>query len=179
VLAAWIDLLKRVVNSRLVLFGEPGGHRRAAWESFRRAGLDPNRLLFAGFVPSRQYLEQYHHIDIALDPFPYPGGTTTFDALWMGVPVVSLAGRTAASRAGLSILSNLGLAELAGFSIEEYQTIAATLAADLRGLSELRRTLRDRMKTSPLMDAPRFARDVENAFRQMWRTWCVGRAARA
>ena len=121
------------------------------------------------FYPAREYVEQYRHIDIALDPFPYPGGTTTFDALWMGVPVVSLAGKTAVSRRGLSILGNIGLPELVATSIEQYHVaIAAGLASALPRLAELRSGLRDRMKRSPLMDAPRFARDVEGAFDQMW-----------
>ena len=177
--AAWIDLLKRVPNSRLVLFAEPGEHRTRAWELFREAGLDPKRLWFSGFLASRQYLEQYQHIDIALDPFPYPGGTTTFDALWMGVPVVSLAGETAVSRAGLSILTNVGLEELVATNTEQYVAIAAGLANDLPRLATLRSSLRARMKNSPLMDGPRYARDVERAFEQMWRNWCESGVSRA
>jgi predicted O-linked N-acetylglucosamine transferase (SPINDLY family) len=177
--AAWIDLLKKVPNSRLVLFAEPGEHRTRAWQLFREAELDPERLWFTGFLPAREYVEQYRHIDIALDPFPYPGGTTTFDALWMGVPVVSLAGETAVSRAGLSILSNIGLPELVATSIEQYVAIAAGLASALPRLAELRSGLRDRMKRSPLMDAPRFARDVEGAFDQMWERWCQSGTASA
>jgi protein O-GlcNAc transferase len=170
--AAWLALLKKAPNSRLILFAEPGEHRTRAWNLFREAGLDPQRLWFSGFLPAQEYLRQYQHVDIALDPFPYPGGTTTFDALWMGVPVVSLAGETAVSRAGLSILSNLGLPELVASTVDRYVEIAAELATDLPRLMQLRSSLRARMKSSPLMDGPRFARDVEAAFRQMWRTWC-------
>jgi predicted O-linked N-acetylglucosamine transferase (SPINDLY family) len=104
---------------------------------------------------------------------PYNGITTTCDALWMGVPVMSIVGRTAAGRAGLSQLSTLGLPELVAFSDEDFVTIAAQLAADLPRLGELRRTLRERMISSPLMDGRRFARGVEAAYRSMWRRWCA------
>jgi protein O-GlcNAc transferase len=115
------------------------------------------------------YFEMYHSIDIALDTHPYGGGTTTCDALWMGVPVMSLVGKTAVGRAGLSILSNVGLPEQVARSDEEYVRIAAALATDLPRLAHLRSTLRQRMQASPLMDAPRFARNMEAAYRQMWR----------
>src|ERR1700689_362610 len=97
-----------------------------------------------------EYFQLYHCIDVALDPFPYGGGTTTCDALWMGVPVVSLAGRTAVGRGGLSILSNVGLADLVAYDIEQYVSIARRLASDLPRLNALRQGLRDRMRNSPL-----------------------------
>ena len=106
------------------------------------------------------------------DPFPYNGHTTSLDALWMGVPVVSLAGQRAVSRAGLSQLTNLGLPELVAFSENEYVEIATRLAGDLPRLTELRRTLRARMESSVLMDAEQFARGIEAAYRTMWRQWC-------
>jgi predicted O-linked N-acetylglucosamine transferase (SPINDLY family) len=112
-------------------------------------------------------------VDIVLDTFPYNGHTTSLDALWMGVPVVSLAGNAPVSRAGLSQLSNLGLPELVARSESEYVTIAERLAADLPRLAELRATLRPRMQASPLMDASRFARNVEAAYRSMWERWCA------
>lgn len=107
-----------------------------------------------------------------LDPFPYNGHTTSLDALWMGVPVVSLAGGPIVSRAGLSQLSNLGLQELVAFSEDDYVKIAARLARDLPRLEELRATLRSRMETSVLMDGKHFARGIESAYRAMWRRWC-------
>ena len=118
------------------------------------------------------YFQRYQSIDIALDTFPFGGGTTTCNALWMGVPVVSLAGRTAVGRAGLSILSNVGLPELVANTPEQYMRLAVRLANDLPRLKDLRSTLRARMQASPLMDAPRFARNIEAAYRQMWRNWC-------
>ena len=109
--------------------------------------------------------------------FPYHGTTMTCEALWMGVPVVALAGKTHASRVGVSLLTNVGLPELIASSPEEYITIAARRAADTARLTELRATLREKMKASPLMDAPRFARNVEAAYREMWRAWCAKRTA--
>ncbi len=138
-----------------------------------REGVEPARVQFTGFLGAEAYFHHYRRIDIALDTFPYGGGTTTCDALWMGVPVVSLAGKTAVGRGGLSILSNIGLPELAAGTEDEYVRLASELAADLPRLGNLRSTLRQRMKQSPLMDAPRFTRNVEAAYRQMWRKWCA------
>ena len=123
-------------------------------------------------MPMRQYLEQYRQVDIALDPFPYGGGTTTCDALWMGVPVISLAGDRAGSRTGVSLLSNVGLTDFIADSPGQYSAIAAKWAANLPALSTLRNTLRQRMLASPLMDSKTFAADVESAYRAMWQTWC-------
>ena len=136
-------------------------------------GIAPEQVVFVDFKPTVEYFATYQRIDVALDPFPYGGGTTTCDALWMGVPVVSLAGQTAVGRSGLSILSNVGLPELVARDPEQYVRIAAELAEDLPRLSNLRATLRQRMQSSRLMDAPRFARNVEAAYREMWKRWCV------
>ena len=120
----------------------------------------------------------YNRIDIALDPFPWAGGTTTCDALYMGVPVVSLVGEKAVSRGGLSILSNVGLPKLAVTTGDEYVNVCQSLASDLPALAELRRGLRQRMQTSPLMDGPSFARDVESQYRRMWHKWCLSASPR-
>lgn len=175
----WRRLLMRVPDSRLVLYCDEGSHRQIvrdylAWEDLDAAceEFDPTRLEFVARAILAEYFDRYQTIDIALDPFPYGGGTTTCDALWMGVPVVSLAGPTAVSRAGLSILSNAGLSELAAQTPEQYVHIAADLAADLPRLAALRSTIRSGMRESPLMDAPRFVRNLENAYRQMWIAWC-------
>jgi predicted O-linked N-acetylglucosamine transferase (SPINDLY family) len=173
VLAAWAALLREMPNSRLLLHAHEGSHRERLQQRLQREGIEPTRVRFAGMKPVREYFDLYSQIDIALDTFPYCGGTTTCDALWMGVPVVSLIGKTAVGRAGLSILSNIGLPELVARSEDEYVRIATELASDLPRLSELRSTLRQRMQQSPLMDAPRFARNVEAAYRQMWRNWCA------
>jgi len=128
---------------------------------------------FFELLPREAYLELYRRVDIVLDPFPYNGHTTSLDALWMGVPVVSLAGQKAVSRAGLSQLSNLGLADLVAYSKDDYVAIATRLAQDSPRRAELRSTLRERMQVSPLMDATRFARGIESAYRTMWRCWCA------
>src|SRR5207249_4132197 len=117
--------------------------------------------------PRPEYLMHYHQIDVALDTLPYNGHTTSLDSFWMGVPVVTMVGKTIVGRAGLSQLSNLGLTELIAETPEQFVRIAAELAADLPRLSLLRATLRQRMQTSPLMDGPRFTRNIESAYRGM------------
>jgi predicted O-linked N-acetylglucosamine transferase (SPINDLY family) len=178
-LGAWAKLLRAVPNSQLLLCANKGSHRERLQQQLQREGIEPNRVRFTGRVPLRDYFRLYHGIDIALDTFPYAGGTTTCDALWMGVPVVSLVGRTGVSRGGLSILSNVGLPELVARSEEQYVRIANELADNLPHLSQLRSTLRQRMEQSPLMDAPQFARDLEAAYRRMWHTWCETASAKS
>jgi predicted O-linked N-acetylglucosamine transferase (SPINDLY family) len=172
VLGAWIQLLQNVPKSQLLLHVNDGSHRQRVRDRLQREGIDPARLRFAGFMPTRQYFELYRMIDLGLDTFPYAGGTTTCDALWMGVPVISLAGKTGVGRGGVSILSNIGLPDLIAGSPEMYVHLAGELAGDLARLSNLRSTLRQRMEQSPLMDGRRFAANVEAAYRGMWRTWC-------
>jgi predicted O-linked N-acetylglucosamine transferase (SPINDLY family) len=110
-----------------------------------------------------------------LDPLPYNGHTTSLDAFWMGVPSITLIGKTVVGRAGWSQLCNLGLPELAARTPEEYVSIAGKLAADLPRLQELRAGMRERLRTSAIMDGKRFARSMEQAFRQIWRKWCQER----
>ena len=110
----------------------------------------------------------YHRIDLSLDPIPYNGHTTSLDGFWMGVPTVTLLGRTVVGRAGWSQLCNLGLKELAARTPEEFVQIATDLAGDLARLAEVRASLRQRMEASPLMNGRLFARHMESAFRQMW-----------
>jgi protein O-GlcNAc transferase len=117
-------------------------------------------------------LELYHEIDVGLDTFPYTGQTTSLDAFWLGVPVITLVGNTAVARAGRSLLENLGLPELVAATPEQFVRIASQLAGDLPRLEALRAGLRDRLRQSPLMGAPRFARSMEAAFRTMWQRWC-------
>jgi predicted O-linked N-acetylglucosamine transferase (SPINDLY family) len=111
-------------------------------------------------------------MDIALDTFPYNGTTTTCEALWMGVPVVALAGDSHAGRVGVSILTQMGLTDFIAGTPGDYVQIAVDLANDPVRRSELRRTLRPLMAASPLCDAKAFARDVEDAYRKVWRKWC-------
>ena len=172
-LKLWAQALGKTADSRLILLSRAGSHRQRTLELLAREGVERRRVEFVDFRPRREYLGIYHRLDIALDTFPYNGHTTSLDALWMGVPVVSLAGQTPVSRAGLSQLSNLGLPELIAHSEEDYVRIAVALAGDLPRLAALRATLRARLQASPLMDAPRFARQVEQAYREMWRAWCA------
>jgi predicted O-linked N-acetylglucosamine transferase (SPINDLY family) len=171
----WAQILQGVPRSRLIIHSDPGTHLDSVRERFAGKGISPDRLEFAGLQPWPKYVRTYSRIDIALDPLPWGGGITTCDALWMGVPVVSLVGRTAVGRGGASILANIGQPELIAQTPEQYVRIATDLAGNLPRLSELRRTLRPRMQASPLMDAPRFARNIEAAYRQMWRNWCAQR----
>ncbi len=138
-----------------------------------REKIDPNRITFHGFLAAAEYFGLYRQIDIGLDSFPYAGGTTTCDAMWMGVPIITLAGKTAVGRAGVSLLSNVGLTHCIAQTTDQYVNLAAELAGDLPRLAELRKSLRARMRESPLMDGPVFAGGVENAYRQMWRNWCA------
>jgi predicted O-linked N-acetylglucosamine transferase (SPINDLY family) len=149
-----------------------GNHRQRVAQFLAKEGIEAHRVEFITPCARQQYVGLYRGLDIVLDTFPYNGHTTSLDALWMGVPVVSLVGEQPVSRAGLSQLSNLGLPELVARSEDEYIEIAARLASDLPRLEELRRTLRARMEASVLMDAPRFARDIEAAYRAMWRQCC-------
>jgi predicted O-linked N-acetylglucosamine transferase (SPINDLY family) len=178
-LELWMRLLARVPEARLLLYARAERHHERVCEALRRAGLEEARVSFVGWQPLGDYLRTYGQIDVALDPFPFAGGTTTCDALWMGVPVVSLAGRTAVSRAGSTLLSHVGLEHVVARSEERYIDLAAELMRDGEALARLRRDLRARLESSPVMNAPAFARGVEVAYREMWRTWCAGRGQAA
>ena len=171
----WAKILAQVPGSRLSLCVPAGSCREAVQRRFEDAGIAPERLHFAARQTWERYIEFVRELDIALDPFPHGGGITTMDALWMGVPVVTLAGRTAVGRGGRSILSNLGLFEMIAHTPEQYVEIAVSLARDRSRLAELRQTLRGRMERSPLRDARGFAREMECAFRGIWRNWCAER----
>ena len=161
----WRLLLRELSTARLVLHVAEGSPRERV---LRELEIPADRVRFVGRLPHDQYLRLYHHIDIALDPVPCGGGTTTCDALWMGVPVVSLAGQTAVSRSGLSILSNAGLPQFVANTLAEYQSIALRAASTPKQLSELRRTMRPRLIASPLMNISLFVKDMEAAFQRMW-----------
>ena len=173
VLRRWARALGAVDRSRLLLLCPEGETRTHLRSFFTSSGIDERRIEFVYYLKRPAYLRMYDRIDIALDPFPYNGITTTCDALWMGVPVLTLPGATPASRAGFGLLSAAGLPELVAHSEDEYLRIAAELAGDVPRLAQLRSTLRARVESSPLMDGPRFARHVEHAYRQMWRRWCA------
>ena len=175
VVAAWAKILLAVPRSRLFL--KSGGFddkdiRTHFQNLFAQHGVENERLKFAGRSPRQEYLAAYHEVDIGLDPFPYNGGTTTVEALWMGVPVVTLSGDRFVSRMGESIMMNLGQEECVTHSEEAYIARAVALASDLPHLAALRAGLRDRLLNSPLCDGPGFTRDLEAAYRRMWQTWC-------
>ncbi|MGA2231992.1 MAG: tetratricopeptide repeat protein, partial [Tepidisphaeraceae bacterium] len=160
-LALWGRVMAAVGNSRMVMLCPPGGHRSRVLDKMGEGGIASERIEFVEFQSRKRYLEVYHRIDLGLDTFPYNGHTTSLDSYWMGVPVVSAIGVTAVGRAGWSQLSNLNLRELAGETGEDFVRIAVELAKDLPRLGELRRTMRERIERSPLMDAGRFARGME------------------
>ena len=172
----WVRLLRRVPEARLLIYARTEAHQARVRRALRGSGVKESRVGFVGRLPLADYLALYRSIDVALDPHPFGGGTTTCDALWMGVPVVSLAGNTAVSRAGSTLLTNAGLEKLVARSAEQYVELAAGLIRDTTGLAALRRELRGRLESSPVMDARPFARDLEAAFVTVWRAWCERRA---
>ena len=116
-----------------------------------------------GFAPRADYLSAYAQADILLDTFPYTGGTTTCEALWMGTPTITLAGATMIARQGASLLTAAGLGDWVAQTPEDYVALAVARAGDLPGLAALRRIMRDQLRTSPLFDAPRFSRNLVDA----------------
>jgi predicted O-linked N-acetylglucosamine transferase (SPINDLY family) len=136
--------------------------------------IDPQRITLMPRVSIPEYFRCFNEVDIALDTTPYSGGTTTCDAIWMGVPVLTLSGTRSVSRSTASILSVVGLQEWIAQSPAEYVRKASRFAADVSLLHELRSALRSRMQHSPLMDEERFTRDMERAYRAMWQAWCAG-----
>jgi protein O-GlcNAc transferase len=175
VVEVWREIFARFPESRLIIHAREGSHRQ---ELLRGLGIDESRVRFEMRTDAARYFALYNEIDVALDPFPYPGGTTTCDALYMGVPVVTLAGPSGVSRGGVSILSNVGLPEFIANSEPEYVAIATRIAGDASRRSMLRATLRKQMQESPLMNARQFTAEVESAFKWMWRKWCDEGAAR-
>jgi predicted O-linked N-acetylglucosamine transferase (SPINDLY family) len=169
----WARVLHAVPGSELMVMAPEGSARETATRILEKDGIDPYRFRFVSAKPRSQYMSLYHRIDIGLDTLPYNGHTTSLDSYWMGVPVVTLVGKTVVGRAGLSQATNLGLTELVAYSEEEFVTIAAKLAGDLKHLAALRRGLREQMLSSPLCDAKGFTRGIEQAYRQMWQTWCA------
>jgi protein O-GlcNAc transferase len=172
-LLLWAAILRRVPGSRLLMQAHVGSHRQKTIDLLHGAGIESNRIEFVAAQRYFDYLQTYSRIDLALDPFPFAGGITSCDSLWMGVPLVTLPGRrSAVGRGGFSILGNVGLDEFAARNEDEYVTTAVRLAADLPRLTTLRQTLRHVMKNSPLMDAVNVTHRMEAAYRKMWQDWC-------
>jgi predicted O-linked N-acetylglucosamine transferase (SPINDLY family) len=174
VLRGWARLAQKMPDARWLIL-HPAGRGRERVLSF--FGENAGRVEFASHRPWVEYLKYFAGIDVCLDSFPSNGLTATCHALWMGTPVVTLCGASPVARAGASLLKAAGLPELVAHSEDEYVEIASALTADLPRLTALRAGMRELMKASPLMDAPRFARNVEVAYRRIWRDWCASPAA--
>src|ERR1019366_8161160 len=169
----WAKLLLSMPQARLLLAGLAGDRAQHARAMFQQRGVSDAQLEIIGWVSFREYLENFGRVDIALDPFPWNGHTTTCHSLWMGVPVVSLAGITALSRAGISVMGNLGMAgDWGAQSPSDYVAIAQSWAKNPTQMAEIRANLRQRMQRSPLLDAPGFTTGFEKALRDLWRRWC-------
>jgi predicted O-linked N-acetylglucosamine transferase (SPINDLY family) len=175
VVEAWGQILRqtnaRGISSRLLVHAKDGSHRQRVLGQLAAYGVGPDRVEFAARLSLQDYLALYQRIDVGLDPFPYCGGTTTCDALWMGVPVVTLRAPTtmpAVGRGGTSLLSALGLEELVAANVDDYVRIAVELAGVLTRMTQLRAGMRSRMAASPLMDVAGFVSEIEQAYRGMW-----------
>ncbi|MCG6876967.1 MAG: tetratricopeptide repeat protein [Betaproteobacteria bacterium] len=175
VVAVWARILAAVPGARLRMIVEHG-ERPAVVQSvsarFAAHGVAPERVDVRGRTDLAGFFDQLAEIDVALDPFPYNGGTTTHQTLWAGVPVVTLAGNGAMARCSTMILSMVGLPDLAAANEDEYVAIAARLAGDPRRVAELRASLRDRYRASPLYAVERFTRTLEEAYDAMWQSFC-------
>ncbi|MHB9117855.1 MAG: tetratricopeptide repeat protein [Burkholderiales bacterium] len=176
VVSLWARMLASVPDSRLYLKTnqlKDATVRQSIAERFAAHGIGPERLILEGTVPQRaEHLASYHRIDIALDPFPYPGITTSVEGLWMGVPVLTLTGECFQSRQGVGLLMNAGLPEWIAADADDYVARAMAHAGDLPRLADLRSGLRQQVLASPIFDAPRFASHFEAALRGMWTQWC-------
>jgi predicted O-linked N-acetylglucosamine transferase (SPINDLY family) len=177
----WARVVQSVPQSRLLLKTSQLADAavcQAVRERFAGHGLEADRLVLEGPSPRADLLASYNRVDIALDPYPYGGGTTTAEALWMGAPVVTLRGGTWTGRVSESILSTVGLSDLVAGSQEAYVDIAAKLAADQDRRTALHATLRSRLADSPFCDGAGFTRQLEDACRGMWKQWCKDEADR-
>lgn len=178
VLEAWATILSRVPKSRLIMCVPESEARDQVNLIFGRLRIEAERISFFPQLSHEDFWRLHAEVDIALDPFPFGGGTTTCETLWLGVPVVTVTGRNGgdfeprfASRMGYAFLKNIGLPDLACESMEDYTGTAVSLANSPERLSVLRRTLRPRMVSAPLTDERRFVFEMEAAFRAMWQDW--------
>ncbi len=172
----WAQVLKGKAGSRLLLkFG--GGDDEAVRNNYLRRfedlGIAPNRVEICGRKPTIEHFKMYGQVDMALDTYPYNGTTTTCEAMWMGVPTLSLAGSSHVSRVGLSILSRVGLGDFAASAPAEYVGKAVAFSGELENLAKIRTALRAIMFNSPLCDKKGFTRNLETAYRRMWHKWCA------
>lgn len=175
VVEAWCRVLAGVPGSKLILKWPSLGNQQTTngiIEQFSQHGIARDRLLLRPDSPHPEMLAEYGDVDIALDTFPYNGGATTCEALWMGVPVVALSGSTPIGRQSKSFLNAIGHPEWVADSIDNYVQIACQLAANARELTKIRHNLRREMTASSLCDGHGFASHLETAYRKMWHAWC-------
>jgi predicted O-linked N-acetylglucosamine transferase (SPINDLY family) len=170
VIQVWSKILQSVPTSRLILKNSQLNHgKKQLLELFKQEGIAEDRIKLYGALASiEDHLTLYNAIDIGLDPFPFNGATTTCEALWMGVPVITLLGDRHVARVGASILTNIGLTDFIAQDIDDYVELAIKMAANTDYLQETRQSLRERMESSPLCNGKSFACDIENAYQDMW-----------
>jgi len=174
VVRLWSRILTRLPNSRMILkfrgFDGPVTQQRYA-AMFAECGVDPSRVEMSGWLDRDEFLAFYHRVDLALDTFPYGGGLTTCEAMWMGVPVVTCPGQTFASRHSYTHLTTAGLSEYVARDFDQYVDLAVRAADDLPRLAALRSRLRQQVAASPLCDGARQARNLVTLLRQLWQDW--------
>jgi predicted O-linked N-acetylglucosamine transferase (SPINDLY family) len=176
----WAQAMARVPNSRLRVADIKSERKREAiLADLASEGVSADRIEFVPRVNVDKYLELFSAVDVSLDTFPYGGGTTTLDSLWMGVPVIAATGPTSVSRSAASILQLLGLDDWVAPSVDAFVDVAVARASDPATIVALRRSLRARMQASPLTDEARFARSLESAYREMWISVCAASSSAA
>lgn len=178
IIAIWAEVLKVNENSRFIIKFRGGQDKMLQnhyYSEFEKLGIDSDRIEIHGGKKPVEHLNMYNQIDIALDTYPYNGTTTTFEALWMGVPLISLVGQHHMSRVGLTILTRFGMGFLATSTPQEYVIRATALAAKRETLAEMRAIMRRTIAGASLCNTNRFVRNVEAAYREMWHRWCRGR----
>lgn len=174
VLELWAELLRQIPDSRFAVIVNAKESIDYVKQFFGSRGISEDRLLIFTRLNMSHFLQLHWHVDLALDPFPFNGATTSFHGLWMGVPMISMIGQRVVSRTGYSLLGPLGLEEFVARTPTEYIDKAKYWAANLDRLAEIRAGLRERLKRSPLLDEAAFTRSFEAGFRNCWREWCAG-----
>ena len=170
----WARLLREIPGSVLWLLETNTGMAANLRREAKARGVEPERLVFAPILPAEQHLARYRIADLFLDTWPYNAHVTTSDALWAGLPVLTCAGETFASRVAGSLLTAIGLPELITYSPKEYEALAVRLARNPSESAGLRRRLAKNRLTTPLFDSKRFTRHLERAYRMMWEVYCKG-----